>query len=73
MNRQERRIRAAMARETKYVKGYVEHLPERRDMDITSPGVHHVVVYHDTWCSIYRDGGCNCEPDIKYFTEPKRS
>jgi len=71
MNRKERRIRDAMARETKYVKGYVEHLPG--STDIKAPGVHHIVMYHDTWCNIYRGGTCNCEPDIKCFTEPKRS
>ncbi len=71
MNRKERRARLAMAREKKFVEDYVKHLPA--STDINAPGVHHMVFYHDTWCNIYRGGSCNCEPDIKLFTEPKRS
>ncbi len=41
MNRKEIRIRNLMARETKYVKDYVEHLPVSTDIKV--PGVHHVV------------------------------
>ena len=29
-----------------------------------APGVHHIHVAHDKWCSIYSGGRCNCEPEI---------
>lgn len=29
-----------------------------------APGVHIVQVRHDDWCSIWRGGECNCEPEI---------
>jgi hypothetical protein len=29
--------------------------------------------YHDDWCQIYDGKTCNCEPDVKFFAEPKRS
>lgn len=28
-------------------------------------GVQHLSIKHDTWCKIYRDGLCNCDPDIE--------
>jgi methyl coenzyme M reductase subunit C len=24
----------------------------------------HVVIYHDSWCGIYRGGLCNCNPTV---------
>lgn len=26
---------------------------------------HHVDVYHDDWCGIYRGDFCDCNPDIR--------
>ena len=28
------------------------------------PGLHHMDIYHDDWCSIFRGGLCDCDPDI---------
>ena len=28
-------------------------------------GVGHVSVYHDDDCSVFRNGACNCSPEIK--------
>lgn len=28
-------------------------------------GVHEVIVYHDSWCGIYKNRRCNCDPDIR--------
>jgi len=30
----------------------------------TAPGVQHVHVAHDEWCSIYSGGRCDCEPEV---------
>ncbi len=29
------------------------------------PGYHNVQVLHDSWCSIFRGGVCNCNPEIR--------
>ena len=73
MNRHERRRRAAMARENKFVDEYVHHLPEVGPDVIEKGGVTHMVCYHDEWCRIYDGKECNCEPQIRFFAEPNRS
>jgi hypothetical protein len=74
MNRQERRRQAAMARRNDYVADYVEHLPKVGFDALGTPGVRHVVIYHDDGCRIFDDGqACNCNPDVRVFAEPQRS
>jgi hypothetical protein len=73
MNRHERRRKAAMAKHNSFVNDYVHHLPEVGPDVLRKPGVSHMVFYHDDWCRIYDGMGCNCEPKIKFFAEPKRS
>ena len=29
-----------------------------------APGVHHIKVAHDSWCNIYKQKTCNCNPEI---------
>lgn len=34
--------------------------------DQARPGeVNHVVIEHDSWCEIYKDGECNCYPTVE--------
>jgi len=73
MNRQERRRRAAINRENKFVEDYVRHLPEVGFEALGKPGVCHMVCYHDDWCRIYDGEACNCDPHVRLFAEPKRS
>lgn len=28
------------------------------------PGLYHQVVYHDSWCGIFKGRQCDCKPDI---------
>jgi hypothetical protein len=77
-NRQQRRRRAAIERQNRFVADYVSHLPEI-SLDafgdaLGKPGVRHVVVYHDDDCRIFDDGqACNCDPNVRVFAEPRRS
>jgi hypothetical protein len=79
MNRHERRRRAAMERETRFVNEYVHHLPEVGPEAIGTPGgIIHAAYYHDDWCKIYDADSCgimscNCKPNVRYFAEPNRS
>jgi hypothetical protein len=78
MNRHERRRSAAMGKQNKFVNEYVRHLPEVGPEVFGKPGVSHVVYYHDDWCKIYDAGSlglasCTCNPDVRFFAEPKRS
>jgi hypothetical protein len=74
MNRKERRRQAAKDRHNSFVRDYVQHLPEVGAECVNNPGFHHMVCYHDDWCSIYDGGGrCNCNPIVKFHSEPKRS
>ena len=36
---------------------------------IDKAGVWHVTVYHDDRCSVFRGGGCDCEPEV---SEPRQ-
>lgn len=29
------------------------------------PGVIHAIVQHDDWCSIFKGGQCDCNPDVE--------
>ena len=29
------------------------------------PGLHHIIVSHDSWCDRLKGGMCNCEPQVK--------
>jgi len=33
--------------------------------DVLGPGVHHVEVRHDDWCSLLSGGVCDCAPDVE--------
>ena len=74
MNRHTRRRQAAQERRNRFVDEYVHHLPEVGPEAIGgTPGVFHVVYYHDEGCPIYDGEGCDCDPDVRLFAEPKRS
>jgi hypothetical protein len=73
VNRHQRRRLAAIRRENRFYTDYVRHLPEAGPEDLGRPGISHVVVYHDGWCRIYDGQGCNCDPEVRFFAEPKRS
>jgi hypothetical protein len=70
MNSDDRRRQKA---KNKFVRDYVHHLPEVGPEVLTKPGVTHIVYYHDDWCNHHKGGECNCEPHVKFFSEPKRS
>lgn len=36
-------------------------------------GVHEVKVYHDSWCSIFRGGECDCNPDVDMSSFPAKN
>src|SRR6185369_4019295 len=46
--------------EHNYLKLLKIYCPE----DLLSPDVYAYHVQHDVWCAIYRQGNCNCEPNI---------
>jgi hypothetical protein len=73
MNRHERRRKAVMQKQNKFVNEYVHHLPEVGPEVLGKPGVSHVIFYHDEWCKIYDGNACSCEPEVRFFAEPKRS
>lgn len=37
------------------------------------PAVGHtgVNVFHDDWCAVFRDGRCDCDPDIELVSDEK--
>jgi hypothetical protein len=73
MNWHERRRQAAIARQNAFFNDYVSNLPEVGPEAIGKHGVTHIVCFHDNWCSIYDGEGCNCNPNIRFFAEPRRS
>jgi hypothetical protein len=73
MNRHQRRRRAAMAKHDSFYNKYVQHLPEVGPEVLGKPGVNHMVCFHDEWCRIYDGKGCNCDPQVKFYSEPRRS
>ncbi len=73
MNRHQRRRRAVMDKQNRFVQDYVQHLPEAGPDVLGKPGVSHMVCYHDEWCQTYDGSGCNCEPVIQSFAEPNRA
>lgn len=52
---------------------YVKKLDKMKmdgKFDHIQPGtIFHNVVYHDDWCSIYKGGNCNCDPDIVIMSD----
>jgi hypothetical protein len=62
-----------MQKQNKFVNEYVQHLPEVGPEALEKPGISHMVFYHDEWCKIYDGKPCNCEPEVRFFAEPKRS
>ncbi|MET4847205.1 hypothetical protein ABIF62_007700 [Bradyrhizobium japonicum] len=73
MNRHERRRQAAMQKHNSFFNDYIRHLPEVGPDVLGKPGVSHIVMCHDSWCRIYAGEACNCDPDVRFFAEPKRS
>ena len=29
-----------------------------------TPGIHHIKIAHDSWCNIYKQKACNCNPEV---------
>lgn len=79
MNQDERRKSETTG--NRIVDEYVRHLPEMSKQDffdqLGKPGVVHIVYAHDDWCQALKEGGglaaCNCNPQVEFYTEPKRS
>ncbi len=44
---------------------YLEKIEAIARQQQLSPGLHNVQVLHDDWCSIWRDGECDCEPEVR--------
>jgi len=64
MNRRDRRAAAARARRG-HRSGYTHRLLAGLGNGMPlKPGVHHVAIEHDHWCTIYQGGDCNCVPNI---------
>jgi hypothetical protein len=74
MNRHERRRARRKAHHDRFYRAYIRHLP-RVPLDAPfEPGtVHHVVVFHDSWCAFYAGKACNCSSVIRRYVEPRRS
>lgn len=73
MNRQQRRRQAAIRRQNRFVNDYVHNLPEVGPEILGTPGINHMVVYHDERCPIYDGRACRCQPAIRFFAEPQRA
>jgi hypothetical protein len=73
MNRFQRRRQAAIERQNDFYNSYVRHLPEVGPEVLGKPGVSHMVLFHDKWCGIYDGKGCNCDPELKIYSEPSRT
>ena len=70
MNRKQRRRRAAINPQNRFVTDYVHHLPEVGPEALGRAGATHVFCYHDERCPIYDGKVCNCDPAVKLFAEP---
>lgn len=42
----------------------VDKTPELQTAD-----VHHIAVYHDDYCGVFKGGDCNCDPDVGSISE----
>ena len=40
-----------------------------KHINTAQPGVHHILLRHDGWCGIHKDGKCTCDPDIEIHRE----
>ncbi len=47
-------------------------LAKGKDRQIVA-GFHEVNVYHDSWCSIFSGGKCDCNPDVDMFAFPAKN
>lgn len=77
-NRHKRRADAARQRSRKgnFYESYLRHLPQVDSLDLSKPGIVHMVHRHDDWCAIYKTGhaaDCNCNVEIEFRAEPTRS
>ena len=34
-----------------------------------APGVHHMKIEHDSWCHIYEQKACNCNPNVSKISD----
>lgn len=63
MNRHQRRRAAAIRRQQ--IPGYQHRLFAAFGNGLLKRGsLYQAVIEHDSWCSIYKGGGCNCVPHI---------
>lgn len=51
-----------MSGEPNYLKALLEHLNET---DQEPGSVRRVEVRHDSWCSVFEGGVCDCEPEVE--------
>lgn len=73
MNRHQRRAARKIA-QRQFYDDYVRHHPQvETDAPFERGQLYHLVVFHDDWCNINKGGGCNCNPIIERYKEPKRS
>ena len=49
-------------RQSNYVKEFID-MVENGEM-LTKPGLYKHDVYHDDWCNFFKNGICNCNPEI---------
>jgi hypothetical protein len=69
----ERLAQKRMQAATDFYNDYTQHLPEVPIDAPLKPGtVSHLVFFHDEACSIYRNGICNCDPDVTRHEEVER-
>ena len=68
MNRAARRRIAAQGRKGR--AGYLHRLIGAREH--LTAGLHHTIIQHDHWCTIYRGGPCCCEPEISIYKDDGR-
>lgn len=40
-------------------------LKQQKGEGLRKPGLHHVAVYHDDWCAIFKEQLCDCDPDVE--------
>jgi hypothetical protein len=61
-------------RRDKFYKDYLRHLPRVPVNAPFEPGeLHHLAVFHDDWCAIFKGKECNCNPIIERYVERRRS
>jgi len=38
-------------------------------IDPNNPQIYHIRVFHDDWCDIFKNGLCNCNPEVKILPQ----